>query len=341
MKTTLALCIAAAGCIAAPAAFGQNDPTADQVVDNVVDAAEHLIGTLNETQRKALMFSFDDQEQRRRWSNLPVTMVERRGLRMGDLTEEQKAAVFGMLKATLSQRGFQQVIDNMNGDELLNQRGGRGRPMFGKDEYFVSILGEPSTSSPWMWQFGGHHLAINATIAGDQITLSPSLTGGQPVDYELEGRQVRQLAGDEDKSFALVNALTNQQLEQAAVDDEITNLAYGPTAENIEPRQEGIKAADLDANQQAMLVELIRERIGILNEVHAEMAMKEIVDTLPETYFAWFGPTQEGSAASYRIQGPRVIIEYAPQHLGGDLTEHTHAMYRDPTNDYGAAIVDR
>jgi hypothetical protein len=40
--------------------------------------------------------------------------------------------------------------------------------------------------------------------------------------------------------------------------------------------------------------------------------------------------------AYYRIQGPTVIIEYAPQQ--GDV-DHIHTIYRDPTNDYGAGLV--
>ncbi len=37
----------------------------------------------------------------------------------------------------------------------------------------------------------------------------------------------------------------------------------------------------------------------------------------------------------YRIQGPKLVIEYAPQPLGGDPSMHIHTIYRDPTNDYG------
>ena len=40
-------------------------------------------------------------------------------------------------------------------------------------------------------------------------------------------------------------------------------------------------------------------------------------------------------SAYYRIQGPKLVIEYAPQRLGGDPSMHIHTMYRDPTNDYG------
>ena len=43
-----------------------------------------------------------------------------------------------------------------------------------------------------------------------------------------------------------------------------------------------------------------------------------------------------GSVAYFRIQGPTVLIEYAPQQ--GDLN-HIHTIYRDPTNDYGARFL--
>lgn len=67
----------------------------------------------------------------------------------------------------------------------------------------------------------------------------------------------------------------------------------------------------------------------------AAASMKEIHDRLDECWFAWSGPTEEGAAAYFRIQGPTVHIEYAPQRLGGDAMHHTHTIYRDPTNDYG------
>lgn len=41
----------------------------------------------------------------------------------------------------------------------------------------------------------------------------------------------------------------------------------------------------------------------------------------------------------YRIQGPHLVIEYAPQTLGGDPAMHVHTMYRDPTNDYGRGLT--
>jgi hypothetical protein len=63
--------------------------------------------------------------------------------------------------------------------------------------------------------------------------------------------------------------------------------------------------------------------------------MDEIRARLPETYFAWSGPTTPGSAAYFRIQGPTLVIEYAPQRG----VDHVHTIYRDPTNDYGARFA--
>ena len=60
--------------------------------------------------------------------------------------------------------------------------------MFGKDLYYISFLGTPSEKTPWMLQFGGHHLALNVTIDGDQGILTPTLTGAQPALY-WDGRK--------------------------------------------------------------------------------------------------------------------------------------------------------
>ena len=67
---------------------------------------------------------------------------------------------------------------------------------FGEDEYYVAFVGTPSTTEPWMLQFGGHHLAINLTLGGSQASLTPSLHRGTACDvYGLEGRTVRPLGG--------------------------------------------------------------------------------------------------------------------------------------------------
>jgi hypothetical protein len=96
------------------------------------------------------------------------------------------------------------------GDEALKTasggRGGRGGPMFGRDLFYISILGKPSVKDPWMLQFGGHHLALNITMVGLDGILTPSLTAAQPAKYTVDGKTVRPLGAENDKAFALINA---------------------------------------------------------------------------------------------------------------------------------------
>ena len=103
----------------------------------------------------------------------------------------------------------------MNGDEVLSAAAGGGGPAFGEDEYYIAFLGTPSTTTPWMLQFGGHHLAINLTIAGSQASMTPSLPAAQPATFTFEGRTVRPLGDENDKGFALINALDDEQQGQA------------------------------------------------------------------------------------------------------------------------------
>jgi hypothetical protein len=65
--------------------------------------------------------------------------------------------------------------------------------------------------------------------------------------------------------------------------------------------------------------------------------MSAIKGKIADTYFAWSGATENGKAAYFRIQGPTVVIEYAPQ--GG--TDHIHTVIRNPEDDYGAALLKR
>lgn len=318
----------------------------------IVTAAQSLLATLDEAGRAKVQFPYEGP-QRTRWSNLPSGIFQRQGLRMGDLTAPQRSAAMALLGAALSQNGYRKVTEIIRADEVLRSpppasapggtpgtaRGGRGGagggPLFGEDEYYLAFLGTPSTSSPWMLQFGGHHLAINLTLAGARASMTPSLPAAQPATYTFEGREIRPLGREHDKAFALINALDASQRSQAVLNYRVTDLVLGPGQDGRLIQPEGIRASALSAAQQAMLLDIAREWAGIMADAFAEPRMAEISANLRDTYFAWSGATTPGSVAYFRIQGPTVVIEYAPQ---GNL-DHIHTIYRDPTNDYGAKFA--
>jgi len=363
----------------------------------IVSAANTFLATLDQKQRQAVLFSFKDEEQRKRWSNLPVVAVPRGGISLKEMNSAQQSAAMALVASALSPRGFEKVQQIMEGDEInkttdqgppgnrgprppfgnagprppLGNGGpppqfgnggppppgnggppsGRGNnrppfangPIFGKDLYYISILGEPSEKDPWMLQFGGHHLALNITIAGEQGVLTPTLTGAQPAIYTIDGKTIRPLGQESDKAFALLNALDENQRKQAILSYRLADLVLGPGQDGKTIQPEGLKASAMNDRQRAMLLDVIAEWSGIIHESAAASRMAEIKAGLNETWFAWSGPTTvtPGSniTAYYRIQGPNLVIEYAPQTLGGDPALHVHTMYRDPTNDYGRKFI--
>ena len=283
-----------------------------------------------------MVYNFKDQAQRKRWSNLPTQFVQRGGLRLGDLTKPQRDAVQSLLAAALSTQGAEKVQQIMEADETLKKRHQTNENIFGHDDYYISLLGQPSAKDPWMIQFGGHHLGLNITLVGDNATLAPSHTGAQPAIYEFEGKTVRPLGRENDKAFALLASLDEAQRKQAILGFQMHDLVLGPGRDGQTIQPEGIKGSALTEKQREMLLDLASEWTGIMNDDVAKAKLEEMKQHLAETWFAWSGPTEKGSAAYFRIQGPTVLIEYAPQRLGGDATKHIHTIYRDPTNDYGA-----
>jgi hypothetical protein len=318
----------------------QGDSAIGKMTEGTAAAANKFLASLDDAQRGKVVFKFTDEVQRKRWSNLPTGIVQRAGLRMGDLTQAQRDTAMAVLSAALSPSGYQKVVQIVEGDEVL-RKGSNGGPKFGRDEYYVSFVGQPSATEPWMIQFGGHHLGINITLVGDQGTLAPSHTGSQPAIYELEGKTIRPLGRETDKAFALIGSLDETQRKQAILGSQMHDLVLGPgrDGQTIEP--EGVKASALTEKQRDMLLDLASEWTGIMNEAVAKAKLDEIKKNIAETWFAWSGPTEKGSAAYFRIQGPTVFIEYAPQRLGNDPTKHLHTIFRDPTNDYGSKWAKR
>jgi Protein of unknown function (DUF3500) len=312
--------------------------TAQTAATRIVSAATTFISTLDAAQRQRLLFAFDDEQQRARWSNLPTSFVPRAGLSLKELNAAQRSAAMALVSSTLSGKGFQKVQEIMEGDEA-NKNNERNNPNFGKDLYYISILGKPSEKDTWMLQFGGHHLALNITIAGELGVLTPTLTGAQPSLYTYNGKTVRPLGQESDKAMALLNALDENQRKQAILGYSVADLVLGPGQDGKTIQPEGMKASAMNDRQRAMLLDLISEWAGIIHESAAESRMAELKADINETWFAWSGPTTvipgNNIAAYYRIQGPHLVIEYSPQRMGGDPSLHVHTMYRDPTNDYG------
>lgn len=330
-----------------PATAVVADQKPAEATARAVAAANAFLEALDAKQREKALYEFTS-ERKPRWSNLPVTMVPRNGVRLGDLTKEQRALAMATVAAVLSKDGYQKVIDIVDGDQQLAEgKGGKGKggkggkgpkAMFGANQYYLAIFGKPSATEPWMVQFGGHHLGLNVTVIGKHFVLTPTHTGAQPTLFERNGKDVRPLALEIDSAFKLVNALDEKQRSQAILGERPqSELLLGPGQDGKKIEPQGVKGSALTADQQAMLLDVIGAWVNIVQPDTARARMAQIKEKIGETYFAWKGPTAQGSAVYFRVQGPTVVIEYAPQ--GG--TDHIHTVIRNPNDDYGVGLLKR
>ena len=368
-KSTLAatsLAVACfATCVAASAqaapVFAANPVAIADQTRAIADAATAFVDSLSADRRAKVLFPFErpraagsakfaggmngrmtfvgERYGKAVWSNFPVSDVPRPGVALGTLSTSQRAAAMHLLQVLLSPKGYGKVRAIMGSDQALHDA---GQPFAsGEDVYTLGIFGTPSATAPWMVQFGGHHLALNVVIAGSRGALAPALTGAQPAVYTSGGKTVRVLAQENDKAFALLDALDASQRRQAILDYRVDDLVMGPghSGETIVP--EGVKASAMTDAQRALLVDVIAEWVGLVNTRYADARLAEIRAGLADTWFAWSGPTTHApgrnGSAYYRIQGPKLFIEFSPQGVGGDSTMHVHSIYRDPTNDYGSS----
>ncbi len=222
-----------------------------------VTAAEAFLATLDQGQRAKANIDLNEKT-RTVWSNLPsgamlqVGATERNGLKLGDMKPDQEKAALALVASTLSRDGFQKAMAIVDADQVLEtqsapNRAATSRTRFGRAEFYVAILGKPSATDPWIIQFGGHHLAINVTLAGRENVLAPTHTGTQPASYSVDGRTIRPLGDENDKAFALVNALDADQQKQAILSYEVRNLVLGPGNDGKTIAPEGTPRLELHA----------------------------------------------------------------------------------------------
>lgn len=319
-------------------AVGQSVTPAGGDSAAIVAAAEAFLATLDGELLTAANERFDSSS-RAEWSNLPADIFERTGARFGDMSDKQLTALYEFLAVALGEQGFQNASQIIMADGVLGADNNY-RLGWGSDNYWIGFYGTPSTTEAWGWQLDGHHLAINSTIVGDSISMSPSFVGVEPAEYSYNGVTYRPLANKIDKGLALVNALDSNQQSVAIISAQQGDMVAGAGNDGVVPQQEGIRASDLTIQQQAMLLDVIGQWVNNLPTPAAAARLAAIEADFSATTFAWTGGTNAGDNIYYRIQGPTLLIEFQVEgNLGAD-GGHLHSIYRNPTNEYGAAMVN-
>ena len=153
-------------------------------------AAAAFLASLTDAERRATAFPMDSDEWRR-WMN--QSFYVRQGISFKDMTGAQREAAFALLRAGLSAKGLKLTRDIMRLNHTLGELNDNNFEEYGEWLYHVTVMGTPSASEPWGWQFEGHHAVINYFVLGDQVVMTPFFTGSEPATAA-----VRQVQGHDD-----------------------------------------------------------------------------------------------------------------------------------------------
>lgn len=291
---------------------------------------------LDAGQRATATFPFASPE-RFAWDYRPG---DRGGLALADMRPAQRSAALAVVGAAMSARGAEEIAAIIALEAILwalERESGRSGHSRDPEHYWWAVFGDPAAGGPWSWRIGGHHVAIQLTLADARIVGSaPSFLGANPAVVPSGPTPgARALTGEETLARALVAGLSSEQQAIAVVDpvappDILSGIGARADLTGI---PNGIRHDDLTAPQQEGLERLIQHYLGRARDEVAAADWERIVDAgLAAVTFAWAGPLEPGRGHYYAVRGPQFLVEY--DNTQNDAN-HVHAVWRDLTNDWG------
>jgi len=330
----------------------ENAPT-----EAAINASINLLNKLSANQKQRTCFDVHSK-QWRNWQNTEI-FIEEHGLRLDEVESSLRNAIMQVIKASLSDDGYQKTRNVMRLNRFLGDLVG-GPGVMGEWSYIFCLFGSPSMNKPWGWQLFGHHLALNCLFIDRQMILTPTFMGAEPT-YADEGpfKNVRAFQDEERIGLEFMQSLTPEQQAKALI---VNSMIGGDLPEGrrqvgdglhlggayqdnrIIP-YEGVTGETLTPRQRQNLLDLSREYLGTLPTGPLEARMNDIERHLEATHFCWIGSRKEGEPFYYRIQSPIILIEF-DHHAGVYLTNtepanfHVHTLVRTPNgNDYGIDLI--
>ena len=202
----------------------------------MIEAVNALLAADVARATQGVVFSGRLANQWRHWQNTEL-YVENYGLRLDEVSEPLRDAAMAVLRASMSQHGYELSRDVMKLNRFLGDLVG-GPAVMGEWSYIFCLFGMPSASEPWGWQLFGHHLVLNCFVLGEQMVLTPAFWGAEP-SYADHGpfKGIRMFQDEERAGLeadALVLTRAAEARDRRAFDDG-RRPAGGPAALRRQP----------------------------------------------------------------------------------------------------------
>jgi hypothetical protein len=337
-------------------------------------AADALLSNLNQEQLARAFFPFQDEHERRDWDFIPK--YRPRGLPLREMTDRQQVLAQQLIASALSLPAYTQAVSIMAFENVLRELNKDRMGLVASEvrhpgKYLFSFFGEPQAEQTWAWRMVGHHVALNFTIVdGTYVAPTPLLFGAEPAQFGV----FRPLVEDEDRGFALLNALDTDQRQQAIIHDVappdfVTRVVRKLGDEELPGDHElgfdqyvisdhdremlkwlrhearGLSGSAMSAPQLSLFRSLIAGYVERLPPEVAAQHLDHLAGAGLERFaFAWAGQPERGQPHYYRVQGPSFLLEFENAQVGGGLPQpanHIHTVWRDPDNDFADDLLLR
>jgi hypothetical protein len=315
----------------------------------VRNAAIAFINTLSSVQLARTIYPVDDVEWRK-WMN--QHFYARQGICFADMTDRQREAAYGLMRASLSTQGFELTRNIMRLNETLAELSG-DHDFLGEWLYYIQIYGKPSATDAWGWKLEGHHAIINYFVLGDQVVMTPLFIGSEPVKAasgKYAGIEI--LQKEQNDGLAMLKALPDAQQKKAVLNFSKSgnNNLTEAFKDNVVIDYAGLRTNEVAGAARQQLRDLIHLYVSNMNDGHARVKMDEVDRHIENTWFTWIGGTQADSAFYYRVQSPVILIEFDHQRPANlrkfavdpnkPTQQHIHCVVRTPNgNDYGKDLL--
>ena len=302
-------------------------------------ACGDLLESLDDEQRARATFRYLDGE-RLFWYYPPLN---RHGLPLLAMTEEQQRLAKRVLEAALSEQGYEEACAIIDHELILGeQERATGQVHWVRDpgRYYFTVFGDPHGDDPWGWRAEGHHLSLHFSVWGERvISTTPFFYGSNPAEV-LHGpkRGLRILARREDLALQLMDSLDRSQRSRAVIYDKAPwdILTYNSTRAVL-PREEGLPGDRLDTGQQQMLTALVETYVG---QVRSDVARHKLEhlrrDGVGHLRLAWAGSVARREGHYYRIHGGSFLVEFDNCQ---NEANHVHSVWRDVENDFAQDVL--
>jgi hypothetical protein len=291
-------------------------------------AVRGFVAALPQDHRSRACFAFDDP-LRLDWHFVPR---ERKGLPLGDMSDEERRATHALLRTFLTPRGYGRALGVIELESVLREL--ENNPGRDPGRYFVSVFGDPSGEKPWSLRFEGHHLTLNFTGEGaDGLAPTPLFFGANPGEVRSGSRAgFKLLAPHEELARALMKSLDVTQRAKALIaETAYPEVLFGPGKSIDASARAGLAVAELTAAQQRLFGDLVAEVTG-------DVASRSAGAFAADARFAWAGGLEPGQGHYWRLTSGADVFEY--DNTQNDAN-HVHFLWRDAKNDFAADWLAR